>query len=448
MESIWSESCEIRRREALNGDIETEVAVIGGGMAGILTAYQLRRAGKRVIVLEAERIGSGQTRNTTAKITSLHGLIYNRMIKKSGEDKAGKYGMANETAIREYERIVDEENIECDFEAQSAYVYSEDEDKLKSEVESARALGLPADFVQDIPIPVPAAGAVRFKNQAQFHPLKFIKAISEKVTVFEETSVESVRGNYIYTERGTVRAGKIVFACHFPFVNFPGLYFARMHQERSYVLALQDALNFEGMYIGAEKHSYSFRQYGDILLFGGENHRTGENRQGGRYDALREKAKELFPGSREIARWSAQDCISIDEIPYIGGYAHGKPDWYVATGFKKWGMTASMAAAMIIRDEICGVENQYSEIFTPRRLSLTDVPQLIHEIACSVKGLSKQFFKIKNPGDGSITTRCPHLGCRLEWNPDEQSFDCPCHGSRFGACGDLISGPAQENIKR
>lgn len=476
MESIWSKSCQIRKRDRLTGDLETEVAVIGAGMAGVLTAYQLQKAGKRVAVLEADRVGSGQTRNTTAKITAQHGLIYHRLIREQGEEKARQYANANMEAIREYRRVVAEENIACDFEETCAYVYGGDVEQLKQETEAASRLDLPASFVTGENLPIPTAGAVRMEGQAQFDPLKFLRAVSDQLTIYENTPVRTVESDCLTTDTGTVRAAHIVFACHYPFVNFPGMYFARMHQERSYVLALKGAPKANGMFIGVGEHGYSLRDYGDLLLFGGEGHRTGENTEGGRYDALLQAAEQLFPGCRETARWSAQDCVTADGVPYIGRYASGQPNWYVATGFRKWGMTSSMASALLLRDLICSGESPWAEVFDPGRFDWETLPKIAGEGGQAVKGLAKQIFQIPAesagkipPGHGGVVLldgekagvykdengilypvdiRCPHLGCQLEWNPDEHSWDCPCHGSRFDRYGKLLSGPAQENLAR
>lgn len=279
MESIWSKTCEIPKCLPLDSDIETDVAVIGGGMAGILTAYQLECAGVRTVVLEAGRIGGGQTRNTTAKITSQHGMFCHDLIEKKGRDAAGQYVRANQTAVGEYKRIVEEERIDCDLEEKDSYVYSQDEKKLKDEAEAAAELGIEASFEPRIEIPVSCAGAVRFARQAQFHPLKFIRALAEKLTIYEDTPVKEVGEHLVKTPCGSVRAGKIVFATHYPFVNFPGMYFIRMHQERSYVLALENTEPINGMYIGDGKDTLSFRQFDRYLLFGGEGHRTGREQR-------------------------------------------------------------------------------------------------------------------------------------------------------------------------
>ena len=474
MESIWSQTCQLRQREALPGDMKTDIAVIGAGMAGILIASALQGAGRRVVVLEAKRIAGGQTRNTTAKLTCQHGLLYEKLIRTLGEEKARQYAQANAAALMEYRRIIADRNIDCELEQRDACVYGSNAAQLRKEAEAAAALGLPAFFVEETKLPFPTAGAVCFANQAQFHPLKFLQTISEPLTIYENTSVQSVEENQLITTRGRVQAEQIVFACHYPFVNFPGMYFARMHQERSYVIALENAARMDGMWIGAEQGAYSFRNYGPLLLLGGGGHRCGENSAGGRYDLLRQQAARWFPGSREVAHWSAQDCVTADSVPYIGPYAASRPNWYVATGFQKWGMTSSMVAAMLLRDRICGKENPWAEVFDPGRFDEKTLTGLAQESVQAVKGLAKQLFQIPaeaakelTPGHGGIVfwkgkklgvykdesgalwpvdIRCPHLGCQLEWNPDERSWDCPCHGSRFDYRGKLISGPAQENI--
>ena len=474
MESIWSQTCQFRQREALPGDMQTDIAVIGAGMAGVLIASALQETGRRVVVLEAQRIAGGQTRNTTAKLTCQHALLYEKLTRTLGPNKARQYAQANAAALEEYRRIISAQGIECDLEQRDAYVYGTDAARLRKEAEAAAALGLPASFVEEAKLPFPTAGAVRFANQAQFHPLKFLQAISEPLTIYENTSVQSVEEDQLITSRGRVQAEQIVFACHFPFVNFPGIYFARMHQERSYVIALENASQMDGMWIGAEQGSYSFRNYGPLLLLGGGGHRCGENSVGGRYADLRQKAAQWYPGSREVAHWSAQDCVTADSVPYIGPYAASHPNWYVATGFQKWGMTSSMVAAMLLRDRICGKENPWAEVFDPGRFDEKTLPGLAQESGQAVKGLAKQLFQIPAeaakelpPGHGGIVfwkgkklgvykdesgalwpvdIRCPHLGCQLEWNPDELSWDCPCHGSRFDYLGRLISGPAQEDL--
>lgn len=437
-ESIWVRDVEFAERRPLEKDMEVQVAVIGAGLAGVLTAFYLGRQGFDVIVLEADRVAGGQTKNTTAKITSQHGLIYSRLIQKHGREKAGMYARANEIAINSYQQIIEENEIQCGFERLPAYLYSRTEREiLEKEAEAAAGLGIGAFFTENNELPFATAGAVCFEEQAQFHPLEFIKHISEGLNIFEGTRVISVKGHEIQTDFGNVTAEHIVFATHYPFINMPGFYFMRQHQERSYVLALSGAATYKGMYYSADEGGISFRNDGDILLFGGGSHRTGENTHGGTYRNLAAEAKRYYPGCQVIAGWSAQDCMPHDNIPFIGRFSVYRPYWYVATGFKKWGMTSSMISARIITDLICGMENPYESLFTPQRFLFRAASKpFLKDLGISAKGLIRGFFR---PG-----RRCPHMGCELKWNPDEKSWDCPCHGSRFSSEGELIDDPAQK----
>ncbi|MDO5784581.1 MAG: FAD-dependent oxidoreductase [Eubacteriales bacterium] len=476
MQSIWSQEISISQHGPLNNNIETDTAVIGGGLAGILIAYFLQQRGIPVVVLEAGRIGSGQTRNTTAKITSQHNLIYSKLIRNFGIERARQYAQANQAAIHAYRKIIQERHIDCDFEAIPAYLYTcTNPDLLKQEAEAAQCLGINANFTQEINLPFSVKGAVRFEDQAQFHPLKFLSNISEEVTVYEQTNVRTVDGNLLHTNHGNVKARHIVFATHYPFVNFPGMYFARMHQERSYVLALRHAQQLDGAYLGIDDDGCSFRNAGDLLLLGGGSHRTGINQAGGQYEALQKNAQIWYPNSTEVARWSAQDCIPIDDVPYIGRFARSKPNWFVATGFQKWGMTSSMVAATLLPDLIRGQPNAYAEVFSPQRFYLrASAKKLSANIGQFTKSLAKRAFgtpdltldKLPKEHGGVVSAngkkvgaykdktgkvylvsvRCPHLGCELAWNPEERSWDCPCHGSRFDYTGKRISGPAQTDI--
>ncbi len=477
MQSIWTKTCEIEKRDAVHKDMKCNTAVIGAGLAGILTGYRLKEKGIDAVILEASNIAGGQTKNTTAKITSQHGSIYSRLLKQFGTEKAKQYANANQEAVKAYESLVTSLNIDCDFEYADAYIYSlSDEKMLVEEQKTAKLLGLPAEFVSSVKLPLRIKGAVKFTNQAQFNPLKFIKRISSELQIYENTPVKAIEENTLTTATGNkIQAENIVFATHFPFINFPGCYFARMHQERSYVVCFENGAGIDGMYIDFEAGGLSFRNYNQYLLIGGENHRTGENTDGGRYNYIINNANQLFPGIKEVTRWSAQDCITTDGVPYIGKYSTKTPDRYVATGFMKWGMTSSMISAEIISDMITGRKNKNAEVFSPQRYSVNDVKQTcvdgVKSIKCLIKeplapapvtlsDLSPGHGKIVSDKDGKrgvykdfdgtvyiVDIKCPHLGCQLEWNPDEKSWDCPCHGSRFDYRGKLIDNPAQKDLK-
>lgn len=476
MKSVWSESCKFRKREALNKDIKTDVLVIGAGIAGILTAYMLKQKGRDVVLIDAAEIASGNTKNTTAKITSQHDLIYSKLITEFGEEKARQYAKANELAIKKYKEIIEDRRIECDFEEKPAYVYSLNEvEVLKEEAEAAKKLGIDAEFVQEANLPFKINGALKFNNQAQFNPLKFLKDISNELVIYENTRALEIKENLVVTSGGNITAKNIVVATHYPIINAPGYYFMKMHQERSYVLALENKSEIDGMYIDLNKEGYSFRTYNNLLLLGGISHRTGENEEGGSYDELRKVAKRLYPKAKEKYHWSAQDCMTIDGIPYIGRYSSETPSIYVATGFNKWGMTSSMVSAMIISDMILEKENDFSEIFSPRRFDLSlSINNIANDLIETAKNFiaqkvyipSSEIEHIKNGHGGIIeyngekvgvyknkegkeffvSTKCTHLGCQLSWNADELTWDCPCHGSRFDYKGRLIGSPATKDL--
>ena len=476
MQSVWSDSCKFEKRKVLDKDIKTDVLVIGAGITGILTAYMLRENGKEVVLIDKDEVCSGNTKNTTAKITSQHDLIYHNLISEFGLDMAKQYARANELAIEKYEKIIKERKIDCEFEKHSAYVYSLNEiDKIKKEVEAAKKLGICAEFVQNTNLPFEVKGAVKFNNQAQFNPLKFLKNISKDLLIYEHTRAVEIKENLVVTNRGNITANNIVVTTHYPIMNTPGYYFMRMHQERSYVIALENADNVNGMYIDVEKNGCSFRNYKNLLLLGAIDQRTGENEKGGSYDKLRKIAKDLYPNSKEKYHWSAQDCMTIDNIPYIGKYSDETENIYVATGFNKWGMTSSMVSAMIISDMILGKDNDFSEIFSPKRFDLSlSISNMAKDITETTKNFiaqkiyipSSKIEHIKNGHAGIVeyngekvgvyknnegkefivTTKCPHLGCQLGWNADELTWDCPCHGSRFDYKGKLIDSPSTKDL--
>lgn len=474
MESIWHDMVVIPKRESLSEDIETEVAVIGAGLAGILIAYALKCRGKDVVVLEADRIGSGQTGNTTAKITCQHGMIYEKMIRKYGKETAALYAKANLEAIDAFETMIREQAIDCQFQRVPAYLYSTfDDKKLRAEAEAAQMLGIKAHFTKETELPFAVKGAVCFEEQAQFHPLLFLREISKSLKIYEKTRVISVKGHRISTGGGNVTAKHIVFATHYPIINIPGFYFLRQHQERSYVLAVVKTQKPRGIYYSVGPEGISFRSTEDALLIGGGSHRTGENKEGGSYKKLEGAAWQFYPGYEEMTRWSAQDCKKHDGIPFIGRYSVFRPYWYVATGFGKWGMTSSMLSAMLISDKICGKENPYEKVFCPlRRHFLGSLGAFLADLMHSIRGLAKGFFHLPfrkadtlSAGHGGIvrigfrrfacykdeqgevhriSARCPHMGCELQWNPDTLSWDCPCHGSRYDYDGNLLDDPAQK----
>ena len=424
--SIWVETSRAPEFDALKTDAKTDVLVIGGGIAGILCAYMLERAGVEYMLVEADRICQGITRNTTAKITAQHGLIYNKLLHEFGVEAARMYLEANLAAVEKYREMCRE--IDCDFEEKDSFVYSTDKpQKIENELEALEKIGFAAELSRDLPIPISTVGAVKFRNQAQFNPLKFLYAVAAGLNIREHTKVLGFGRNEVITNRGKISAEKTIVATHFPLLNKHGSYFLKLYQQRSYVIALKAAPDVNGMYIDESGKGLSFRNYKDLMFIGGGNHRTGKKGSGWR--ELDEFARKQYPDSKEVCRWATQDCMSLDGVPYIGQYSNSTPNLYVATGFNKWGMSSAMVSAMLLSDMALGRKNEYAKVFSPSRTVLR--PQLAVNAAEAVVNLITP-----------TAPRCPHMGCALKYNKSEHSWDCPCHGSRFAEDGTLLDNPA------
>ncbi len=426
MMSIWTNETTKSKFKILEQDIKTDVLIIGGGMAGVLCARLLEQQGVNYMLVEADTIGGGITKNTTAKITAQHGLIYSKLVKKRGIECAKRYLEINEIAIKKYREL--SKVISCEFEEKSAFVYGrEHREKLEQEMDALKLIGVHPDFHDEIRLPFSVVGAIEFKNQAQFQPLKFLYGIAQGLNIYEHTFVREVKDQKAFTDHGIISAEKIIVATHFPFLNKYGGYFLKIYQHRSYVIALEQAPNINGMYVDQAEKGMSFRNYKDLLLVGGGDHRTGK--QGGNWKELREFADKYYPRAKEAYAWATQDCMPLDDVPYIGQYSKHTPNLYVATGFHKWGMTTSMAAAMLLTDIILEKDNPYQELFAPNR-SMWNKQLAVNSW--------EAILNILTP----TIPRCPHLGCALTWNQVEHTWDCPCHGSRFEQTGELIDNPS------
>lgn len=431
MQSVWKENLKLPEFEQLKGSLKTDVLIIGGGMAGILCAYILEKEGVDYALVEAETICSGITGNTTAKITSQHGLIYDKLVRQFSVEEARMYLSANEAAIEKYRELC--ANIDCGFETKDSYVYSlSNRKKLEKEMAALGKIGYPAELAEHLPLPVNTVGAVKFSAQAQFDPLKFVSVIAKGLSIHEHTKVLELIGTKARTANGEINADAVVVATHFPFINKHGSYFLKMYQHRSYVIAIEKAQNVGGMYVDEDNKGMSFRNYQDYLLLGGGGHRTGK--QGGGWAELEGFVSGNYPKATEKYRWAAQDCMTLDSMPYIGYYSKNTPELLVATGFNKWGMTSAMVSASLLTDMLLGRKNEYARLFSPSRSILR--PQLAANALEATVNLLMPSKK-----------RCPHLGCALKWNSQEHTWDCPCHGSRFTEDGRLIDNPATGDLK-
>lgn len=495
MNSYWKESVKNTNYPKLENNLKTEVCIIGGGIAGIITAYELTKQGKRVVIVDKDRCTMGVTANTTAKITSQHGLFYKYLIDTFGIEDAKNYLDANEDAIRYCKQIIDENNIDCDFEFQDAYVYTNDENevsKIKEEVKCVNLLGKDAEYCMETPLPFKVLAAIKFKNQAQFNIRKYLVELLEilenkGVQIYENskvTDVEKAENEYkIITENGSIKAKYVVLTTHYPIINFPGYHFLKMYQDRSYVIAIETKSDlFNGMYITSTSPVISFRTIKDgdkrLLAVGGSDHKTGDNsvEMDENYVQLEKYIKTIYPDAIVKYKWSTQDCISLDKVPYIGEFSKLMPNVFVATGFKKWGMTTAHVAAQIIADKILDKENKYEKIFSSLRFNPLKnykefgnmLKQTAYSLVINKLKLPKESYEDLEAGTGGIVEYdgekygmykdengkiyaikpyCTHLGCELSWNNIEKTWDCPCHGSRFTIEGKALNEPAVKNIE-
>ncbi len=412
----------------LRGELRTDVLVIGGGITGLLTAYELTKSGIDCTVAERYRICGGTTGGTTAKITFQHGLIYRDIASKYGLETARRYLQANINAFRKIIALA--QKIDCDLKKENSFIYSRNNrHALELEMFVLDKLNFPAKLVECTNLPFATVGALMFPNQATFDPLKFLRAIASRLKIYENTHVLDVRGNTAYCNDAVINAKKIVIASHFPFIDRVGGYFLKMYQSRSSVIALENATQPNGIFMDENRNGFSFRNYKNMLLIGGGAHHTGEPC---RLGELRDFAEEHYPKSVLKYSWSAQDCMTLDGIPYIGQYSVFTPDLYVATGFNKWGITSSMAAATLLCELILKGESEFSDVFDPSRSIMNK------QLFVNGFNAAKDLLSFNAP-------RCPHMGCALKRNRAEHSWDCPCHGSRFSKDGKLLEGPANQN---
>lgn len=431
MKNLWTQSDNMPSFDALSGDLKTDVLIIGGGITGLLCAKKFSELGVNYALIERERIFSGVSANTTAKITAQHGFIYDKIIMKYGVEAAKQYYKANTRAINKYEEMCS--GIDCDFERRDNYVFCRtDKSCVQKELMALQCIGANAVYKKALPLPITVVGAIKFKDQAQFNPYKFASFIARGLNIYENTQALSFEGHTVKTNRGKIKAKKIIVATHFPFINNHGGYFLKMYQHRSYVLALKGAEVLDGMYVDEDLKGLSFRNYKDLLLLGGGSHRTGK--RGGSYGELVAFVKAHYPNAKIVSNWATQDCMSLDSMAYIGQYSKMTPDLLVASGFNKWGMTTSLVASEILCDFALDKENAYSHLFSPSR-------SLLHpQLACNAFEAASALVSFSAP-------RCPHLGCALKWNKFEHSWDCSCHGSRFSKEGKLLDNPANSDLK-
>ena len=493
--SLWIETTPETAYPALEGNVEVDVAVIGAGITGLMTAWLLKCEDRRVALVEMRRVAEGATGYTTAKVTLGHHLIYADLAKKQGLATARAYADSNQWAIERLEQLVSENRINCDWERAANFIYTEDEQwlsDLRGEVEAMRRAGISAELTTETDLPFPVLGAIRVDAQAQFHPRKFLQALAEKIVgdgshLYEHTRVSNIRSGdecTVVTNRGTIRARHVVLATHLPFLD-RGFFFAKAHPQKSYAIAaqIQELHAPLGMYISAEQPTRSIRSAPDrdgsrFLVIGGEGHKPGREDNGSqRYEALERFLNDRFDAAQVRYRWSTHDYMPLDRLPYIGRLRRTDDRLLVATGFAKWGLTKGVVAAAILSDTILGRDNRWAAVYNATRLSLrpSAAKFLIENAKVGtwffgdrlrsrnrrdrinslqggqgiVAGIGARYFAIHRDDDGqlqAVSARCTHLGCLVGWNQADRTWECPCHGSQFAADGTLLQGPATEPL--
>lgn len=498
-ESLWISDTKKTNYQKLEKDEKADVCVIGGGIVGAITAYLLTKKGLNVIVLEKDKLCMGVTANSTAKLTSQHGLFYKYLYDEYGADFAKLYLESNENGIKLAEEIIQNENIDCDFEKKDSYVFATtitELEKVKKELNTLNKLGFDAEYVEKIEISADnVLGAIKFKNQAQFNARKYTLQLFEKTSnlgakIYENSKVEKIEKmgeNYsISVGKNEVTAKYVVIATHYPIKNFPGVYFSKIYQDKTYVIAVDIGENkktIDGMFIQSCEPVISFRtaKYNEkeLLIVAGSGHKTGQpnSKIEDNFINLENYIKKYYPNSKIMFKWSTEDCITLDKIPYIGKFSNLLPNMYVATGFKKWGMSTSHVAGKIITDLILNNKNKYADIYKATRLNpiknIKELGNMIKESTNSLvlnklKPINTEFKDIKL-GEGGIVEidgekvgiykrqdgeifavkpYCGHLGCLISWNNLEKTWDCPCHGSRYDYMGNIITEPTVKGLSR
>lgn len=495
VESYWRDSVELPTFPALEKDLSVDVVIVGGGITGLTSAYLLVNEGLKVAVLEAGKLLNGTTGHTTAKITAQHGMIYDEFMHNFGKNKAKLYYEANTEALRFMTETIEKNQIDCDFSTQDAYLYASTEEyasKIEKEADAYHQLGIDGGLVDRIPFDIDIKKALVMKDQAQFHPLKYLEYLIQVITkkgglIFEDTTcvnVETGERPAVLTRSGSKVQGEYILSCsHFPFYEGAGLYSTRMHADRSYVLAAQTKKPYPGgMYCNVEEPARSLRSVTingqEAVLIIGENHKTGQGKDTMEYYKSLETFGEDVLGLESILyRWSAQDLVTLDKLPYVGEVTSDQPNILIATGYRKWGMTNSTAAALLFRDIVMKKKNPYRDLYAPARFYahpslknfLLDNADVVgHLIKGKLEKPAKRVEDLSEDEGAAITinghrkgayrdtegklhivdTTCTHVGCEVEWNSGDRTWDCPCHGSRFSYTGEVVEGPAEKPLQQ
>jgi glycine/D-amino acid oxidase-like deaminating enzyme len=450
--SLWLDGAEPVRRPPLTGHTRAEVAVVGGGIVGAATALFLAERGVSVVLLEARAVGGAVTGHSTAKVTALHETAYSQIARRVGREAAFAYAEANLEGVAAILRLAERHAIECSLERAPNYLYTEDPDSVDDvefECDAAADAGLDVELTSHTGLPFEVRAAVRLDDQVAFDSAAFTRGVAAAaaragVRIYEGSRVRSVSHRApcrLELENGaTLRADQVVIATQMPLLD-RGLYFARLRPQMSYAIAGPVADAPAGMYLGIGGATRSIRSTPGPgtrrLIIGGEGHKVGEGTGADAYPRLADWAQERFALDSVTHRWSAHDLMSPDALPMVGGLAPWSSRILTATGFGKWGLAKGVAAAAMLCGQMFGEPDPKLEVFDPARLNArAQAPGFVKENA----NVALHFVgdRVRHRG----TPRCTHLGCLVRWNEADQTWDCPCHGSRFAADGSVLNGPA------
>ena len=473
-ESVWK--CEKRNYPALDGDAERDVVVIGGGIAGYLTAFKLAEAGQFVTLIEADKLFCGTTGRTSAKITYNLGGVYYDLYYNNGFEVPKLYYKAQIDGMRGFKELKDKFCIECDWAETNGYIFScSSETRLKRTFSVMQDIGAECEWESAL-THYDAIAVIKSRRQYLFDPLKFLCALPVRFEIFEHTRAldVDVRNKTVFTDKGKIRAKNIVVATHFPIINSHGAYFLKLRQSTSYTVAINKSLTGE-MFLEEKRDGISVRPYSGGTLFGGGDHRTGRIKDLGHFLTLKGRAEKLYGADTVTNCWSAEDVMTFDGMPMAGLYAKGTEGVYVITGFNKWGMANSMTCANLIRDLILGKENEFAKLFSSQRKVKGGTGAFVSNALTNVKEITMGYFRLTAKteadvakGTGAIVkyngkkravyrdeednlhvigSMCPHMHGEFKWNADTHTWDCPCHGSRFDIYGNILSEPAAKTCK-
>lgn len=486
--SLWLATAARSALEPLSSDLTVDVAVVGGGIAGVTAARLLQKIGLRVALLEARRIGEGDTGHTTAHLTELLDAGYATLRSRFGREGAALAARSQREAIARIERFAQEDGIECGFTRVPGFRYAEDEEEsasLDEELGAMREAGLDAARVDHVPLPYPVAGALRVGNQAQFHPLAYLAGMLERFLAeggraFEHTRATRVTGGRVEIAGGTVTCGEVVVMTHAPVSSRVAIH-SKLAPYRTYAVAARlSALPPPGLYYDSKDPYHYVRTQetadGTFLVAGGEDHKAGhEEDTWRRFVALEGWLGDRFPVASIAHRWSGQVWEPADGLAFIGRSSGARHVW-VGTGFSGTGMTFGTLAAMIVSDGILGRASPYAALYDATRVKpLAQARRYVTENADVAARLAKDWLSrgevrsvaevpagegrlvqvggrmaaVHRADDGALTAvsaACTHLGCHVRWNGAESCWDCPCHGSRFDTAGEVLSGPAMKAL--